>query len=170
MNRRTRTPSYLILLLAFSQLAAGGEVFTWIDAGGVTHFSEVPPGDVASGVARVELPTAPAGIPGTGADYYSVINQVARMEARRLQREKLRAERLAAEAAIRKARAEELAALETARQPTGLEEPRYYPLYLHHPRPGHWPHRPPRPSHYDHRRRDTGSRNYLQSRRNDMVW
>lgn len=170
MNRRIRTPSCLILLLAFSQLAAG-EVFTWIDAGGVTHFSEAPPANVASGVARVRLPPVQAGILDTRADYYSVINQAARMEARRIERERLRAERLAAEAAVRKARAEELAALETARRAASLEEPRYYPLYLQYPRRyGHRPHKGHRPGHYDHRQRDTGSRNYLQSRRNDMVW
>ena len=169
MNKRTSIPVYLFLLLAFSQ-APAGEIYTWVDAGGITHFSETPPEDTDTGAAQVELQPAPAALPGTDADYYSVVNQAARMEARRLENEKLRAERLQAEAEARRARAEELAALETSRQAAGLEDPRYYPLYLHNPRYGQRPHRGHRPRHYDRRHRDSGRRNYIQSRRNDPVW
>jgi hypothetical protein len=168
MNTHTSIPAGLILLLAFS-LAGAGEIFTWVDASGITHFSETAPDEAATGVAEVELPPAPTGVPDTGENYYSVINQAARMEARRLENEKLRAERLQAEAEARKARAEEQAALEAARQAASLEEPRYYPLYTHYPRYGHrpWKHRPRHP---DRHYRDTGRRNYFRSRRNDPVW
>ena len=53
MNKRTSIPVYLFLLLAFSQ-APAGEIYTWVDAGGITHFSETPPEDTDTGAAQVE--------------------------------------------------------------------------------------------------------------------
>lgn len=153
MNKRTSIQAQLILLLAVST-AAAGEIYTWVDAGGVTHFSETAPLDPASGAAQVELDPAPAARPQTADDYYSVINQAARMQARRLASEKLRAERLQAEAEARRARAQELAAQEAARQAASLEEPRYFPLYLYYPRTGHRPYRGHHPQHHDRRHPD----------------
>lgn len=170
MNMRTSITAQLILLLAFST-AGAGEVFTWIDAHGITHFSETPPPEEAAGRAtQLELRPVPAARPWAGEDYFSVTKQAARMEARRLANEKLRAERLQAEAEARRARAEEQAALDAARQPAIQQEPRYYPLYLNYPRYGQRPSHRHRPRPHDRRHRDHGSRNYISSRRNDPVW
>jgi len=169
MKTYTRIPALLLLLLAVST-AGAGEIYTWIDAEGITHFSETAPEDPAAAAAPLALEPPPATRPPAGDDYYSVINQAARMEARRLAAERLRAERLRAEAEARRARAQELAAQEAERQATWQEEPRYYPLYLHYPRGGHGPYRGHHPQHHDRRHPDTGRRNYFESRRNDPVW
>lgn len=150
MHKLTRIPLFLLLLLPLSP-ATGGEIFTWVDASGITHFSEQPPENAPGEVFRLELPPAPPFRPYPADDYYSVINQAARMETRRLQNEKLRAERLQAEAEARRARAEEQAALETAHRTTSEEETRYYPLYLHYPRHAQRPYRGHRPRHHDRR-------------------
>ena len=169
MKKFTGITLYVALFLAFSQTPAG-EIYTWVDASGIVHFSATPPDDAASEVAQIELPPPPPARPNAGDDFYSVVNQAARMRARRLESEALRAQRRAADAAARQARAEELAALEFARQASMQGEPRYYPLYLHNPRIGHRPHWKHRPGHHDRHYRDTGRGSYFRSRRNDPVW
>jgi hypothetical protein len=147
--------SVLLLLPGFP--AWGGTVYSWTDAGGVTHFSESPPDDPRIESTVMDIEPAPA-VESPGADdYYSVANQAARMEARRLEQERRRAEILTAEAEARRAEAE----AEVARErdtATEEEATRYYPLYLWypyghrlHPRyrdhlhlPPHKPHPPPR--------------------------
>ena len=169
MKKLTGIMLYLALFLAFSQTPAG-EIYTWVDADGIVHYSATPPDDATSEVAQIELPPPPPPRPASAEDFYSVINQAARMRARRLESEALMAQRRAADAAARQARAEEQVALELARQSSIQDQPRYYPLYLHNPRIGHRPYWKHRPGHHDRHYRDTGRGSYFRSRRNDPVW
>jgi hypothetical protein len=142
-----------VCCLAITLLAHAGEqiVFTWVDANGVTHYSETPPEDTAVEAFQVELEQAPAAGPAQDADHYSVVKQAQRMEQSRLANERIKTERLRAEAEARRAAA--------ARQPyvsSGEDDTeRYYPVqpYFYGYRPGYRPgykpgHRPGgRPGH-----------------------
>ncbi len=139
-----------LVLLTLLSSGSAGPVYTWVDASGITWFSDSPPTEEPVSLSLIEdLPPPAAGIPADG-DFYSVINQARRMETRRLLNEKLTAERLQAEAEANQARAEALA----AQQPTIVYEDGpggyiypYYPRYhkRHHNK---HPHRDPRPKHY----------------------
>jgi hypothetical protein len=137
-----------LLLFLFLQVALADAVYRWVDAEGVTHFSETPPADAAGPVHVLDLPPAPPASQETD-DYYSVANQAARMEASRLERERVRAEQLRAEAALREAKAA------ATPEPSVPEEPEAIPVfrYRHYHYPGYAPpvydyrhdrHRPPR--------------------------
>jgi len=127
----------LVTLLAccttLPALAVG--VHKWVDADGLTHYSDEPPG--AGETMLIELPEPavsksdddekPAG------DYYSISNQWQRMNQERLERERLNLER----AKIRAAR--QTPAPDTA--DAGEDEVRYVTVYRdfglrrHHRRP-----------------------------------
>ena len=134
--------------------AVAGTVYTWVDAQGVTHFSETPPPDPGVQPAMIELRPPPP--PSEYDDYYSVIRQAERMERRRLENDKLEAERLQAEAEAMRARIEAEAAMQTPDTnaddsfgylPVYPGYPGYVPGYGNRPwrpgdrpgRPGHWP-------------------------------
>jgi hypothetical protein len=133
--------SLTLLLLLSAPLAGAAQIFTWVDDTGVTHFSETPPADdkADSRLLDLDMP-APRGPDRTGDDFYSVINQAARMQTRRLENEKLAAEKKQAYAEARKARAEATAIQQGAYNYNN--SPRYYPVYSYYPRYGHHPWKP----------------------------
>jgi hypothetical protein len=127
---RTPTIAGCCLLVLLQPAAWSARVYSWTDAHGITHFSETPPADTRIEATVLEIEPAPA--PGTPAadDYYSVVNQAARMEARRLEMERHRAEILKAEAQARQAEAAAAAAARaTAKAETPPPAGSYYPLY-----------------------------------------
>lgn len=147
--------SVALVLLSLAARAIAGVIYTWTDAAGITHFSETPPPDPTLQARPIELPEPPPGMQPPG-DYYSVINQLNRMQTQRLETEKLIAERKRAEAEARRAVAEaEAQQQQDAYQEAAPEYYPVYPLYGYRPpyarppgmrpghRPGHWPdHRP----------------------------
>jgi Domain of unknown function (DUF4124) len=155
MQLLQQIPAFIVLLAVLSGSTAG-PVYTWVDDSGITHFSDTPPTDESLGAGLIEdLPPPAAGMPADG-DFYSVVNQVQRMETRRLLNEKLIAERLQAEAEAGRVRAEALAAQQPVivyeNEPGGY----IYPYYQHYHHRRHGKHRPgdhkpgshPRPEHY----------------------
>ena len=136
-------PLSLTLLLALTMPVAGAaQIFTWVDDTGVTHYSETPPPDDAPDGRRIEIETPPPRGPDrAGDDFYSVINQAARMESRRLEHEKLEAEKKQAIAEARKARAEAAAIQQGAHNDNNYTT-RYYPVFPYYPRYGHHPWKP----------------------------
>ena len=156
MNIRTVSPFIILLLLPIAQTSAG-QVYTWVDESGTTHFSEAPPNDEAISAEQINLQPAPSAGNIIGDDFYSVANQADRMERTRLENEKLTAERLQAEAEARKANAEARATKQIQYQENTQDDARYYPAYSYYPgyrrRPGygygHKPHpgKPGRPGH-----------------------
>jgi hypothetical protein len=132
MKRNTHILMYALISLSVSANSAE-EVYTWIDAGGTTHFSESPPLESETDAQLIEvLPASGAG-PGNMTDesFYSVINQAERMQTRRLENEKLAAEKKLADARASKARAEAQAALQDSYNNDPVT---YYPVYPYYPR------------------------------------
>jgi hypothetical protein len=139
--------------------ADAGTIYTWVDAHGVTHFSESPPPDPAVRPAMIDLRPLPPP-PSDYDDYYSVIRQAERMERRRLENEKLEAERRQAEAETVRARREAEAATQPPPNNYADTDSVYLPAYPFYPgygpgygdkpwrpgdrpgRPGYWPDRP----------------------------
>jgi hypothetical protein len=161
MKKRSHIPVCSLLFLALGTPAGADQVYTWIDAAGVTHFSDESPEDSALEIDRLHMSTPAEADRVSGDDYYSVINQATRMEARRLESAKSNALRKRAEAEARRADAEALATIEINLKDYSEDDTRYYPLYPYYPhhrhhksrkhsrkRPGHLPdfHRPGFPS------------------------
>jgi hypothetical protein len=154
MNIRSVTPLIIFLLLPIAQSSAG-QVYTWVDENGTTHFSEAPPDNEAISTEQINLQPAPSAGIIAGDDFYSVANQADRMERTRLENEKLTAERLQAEAEANRARAEARATQQIQYQGSSQDDARYYPAYSYYPnyrhRPGHGnkphPGKPGRPGH-----------------------
>jgi len=85
----------IAVIITASQLllpaAAQGVAYQWVDAEGVTHFSDKPPasGQTAQGnVASIDLPAEPAAA-NPAEDYYSIANQWKRLHKERLDNRKL---------------------------------------------------------------------------------
>ena len=117
-----------------SPAVAATEIYKWVTADGVTHYSESAPASGAPAVETVEL--VDVGPPAQTAPGYDAVLEVAKeIEAGRLERERLRLER-------DKLRQEQ--ALAAAReQHQDFQGTSYYPVfpYYHH-YPGNHP-RPP---------------------------
>jgi hypothetical protein len=142
MHADIRISLYALLIMAMQPVFAA-PVYTWTDAEGVTHFSEVPPPGQDEAL-QLELEPYPApGMPED--DYFSVINQAARMESRRLERERLEAQRMQAEAEARRAHAEAMAAREAAAGPAQPPPATGYLYFPGYPYRSHRPHPPYRP-------------------------
>jgi len=147
-----------VLLLAGLQTASAEQVYTWTDLAGVTHFSQLPPPPGVGAAQQLDLPPyRPVLNPED--DYYSVINQAARMEERRLERERLEAERRQAEAEALRARTEAQAARDAATAPPA---PVYVPWYPARSWPAH-----PHHGRYPQRKAPYGTRYWLEYGKHD---
>ena len=131
-----------ILLSLPASLASAAQVYTWVDAVGVTHFSETPPPNPATDTQLVDIQPPPTSTDAPAKDFYSVINQAERMEKSRLANEKLAAEKKQADAEASKARAEAAALQQRSYNNSTNDDTRYYPAYPYYPRYGHRPGRP----------------------------
>ena len=94
----------LLIILAKAEAAMAGQIYKWTDPEGLTHYSEVPPVVIDESVNTLAIDLS--GYLGNAGndDYYSVVNQVKRMEESRHKKERLRLERDAQRLAERKAR------------------------------------------------------------------
>ena len=119
-----------MLLCSIGCNAPAATIHRWIDADGLTHFSDAPPSAAVDGATTIEIDDTYPLLPDTKADYYSIANQWNRMREERDAKNKLTLE----EARIR---TEQSAALAYS-QPMS-EQPSYrggYPIYgLPHHRP-----------------------------------
>lgn len=124
---------FLLLLCSISLPAAATLVHRWVDADGVTHFSDALPDDAAVDVSTVELDDFPP-LAAAEANYYSIANQWKRMREERQAKTKFYLEKA-------RIRARESA---TAIDAEPLEHSSYggYPVYTlahgrHHARASH---------------------------------
>jgi hypothetical protein len=144
--KRSSRPCLAILLTLPLSFASAAQVYRWVDDSGVTHFSETPPPQNEHDTQVIDI--APALPPAsdnanTGDDdFYSVINQADRMEARRLENERLAAEKEQAKTEASRTRAEAAAIQQTPAIDSADNNSRYYPVYPYYPRYGHHPGRP----------------------------
>ncbi len=93
---------YLLLTALLTPVLAG-PIYTWVDRDGVTHFSESPPENASTKARQIEVEPVPVVGNTGGDDYYSVVQQLERMQKRRLENERAQAEQLKAETAARQA-------------------------------------------------------------------
>ena len=146
--KQTLTGSLLLALL--STPGFSDPVYTWVDGDGVTHFSESPPENAAVKARQIQVEPVPVVGNTGGDDYYSVVQQLDRMQKRRLENERAQAEKLKAEAAARQAEAESAA----AKTHESRDEPAstiVYPV--------------PVPVHPPQRHRHDGLRDYVREQR-----
>jgi hypothetical protein len=117
-------------LLAFAAAPVGAtEIYRWVDADGVVHFSQTAPAGAVGGVRRetVENPV-PSGY-DPEQDIYDVAGQQERMQALRAEQERRRSERREREA-------------QAAPPPASAPQGQGYPVYWG---PGYRPRPPLRP-------------------------
>lgn len=90
--RISRNIGVLLLLGGQVALAQAAVIHKWVDADGVTHYSDAPPAASATAVEQIELAAPPARGPNYSQDaYYSIANQWRRMHRERIELEKARA-------------------------------------------------------------------------------
>jgi len=153
MKRCTHTCLAMLLTMPVT-FSSATQVYRWVDDSGVTHFSETPPAENAADIQVIDIAPTPAPASGNASaeddDFYSVVNQAKRMEARRLENERLAAEKEQARAEASRARAEAAAIQQGPSTDSADNSVRYYPVYPYYPRYGHHPWKPghrPKPGH-----------------------
>jgi len=83
---------FISAALLFSVTASGEQIYRWVGADGVTHFSETQPDVDPSSVEILEV--VPAGrLSAAPRDYRSVLDVAKDIESSRLERERLRLEK-----------------------------------------------------------------------------
>jgi hypothetical protein len=138
-----------LLLALMSTPVFAGPIYTWVDRDGVTHFSESPPENASVKARQIQVEPVPVVGNTGGDDYYSVVQQLDRMQKRRLENERAQAEQLQAETAARQA---ETAAVK-AQEQESRDEPAptiVYPVPV------------PVPVHPPQRHRQDGLRDYVR--------
>jgi len=96
MNRHCTTLLGLVLACSVALPVGAAAVHKWVDADGVTHYSDKPPDSVETTLIELSEPLAvkTASEDGRPADdYYSISNQWQRMNQERLERDRLNLER-----------------------------------------------------------------------------
>ncbi len=133
MNKYARISLYLIvfLLVAILKPVHAGSVHKWIDAQGVTHYSDQLPENNSKMAAQIEVTRVDVSSTyhhsSKQDDYYSVTNQWARMREERIARKQLQLEKAKLKAAQRSAVPQVVYVNEIEEnQSRGI----YYPTYL----------------------------------------
>jgi len=113
----------ILLLCSICPVVSAATVHQWVDASGITHFSDSPPPENVSAAKTLELSDDFPPAVDTRSDYYSIANQWDRMRQERDAKSRLRLER-------DKIRAERAAAVAYSEPQQDYGSERYYPLYL----------------------------------------
>ena len=74
-------------------------VHKWVDANGITHYSDTPPEITPVQLTQIEVPDVVVTADKTTSDYYSIANQWQRLHRERLERDRLALERAKQEVA-----------------------------------------------------------------------
>ena len=82
-----------LLLGGCAALAQASVIHKWIDADGVTHYSDEPPTGSVTEPVQIDLPSPPGIANRAGNDYYSIANQWRRMHRERIDLERARVPR-----------------------------------------------------------------------------
>ncbi len=89
MQRSIATRSLLILLGFILLPAQATVVHKWIDADGVTHYSDTAPGSSPAQVSIIDIPERNLVKTDVDNDYYSIRNQWQRLYKERIEKQKL---------------------------------------------------------------------------------
>ena len=126
-------------------------VHKWVDANGITHYSDTLPEIAPAKITEIEVPDTDGNTDSNASDYYSIANQWQRLHQERLERDRLALER-EKQAAARQPSAPEVVYVEssdeTSHQFIYLGTPRLrHRIYRSHDRAGrHYRHGHNRPS------------------------
>ena len=94
------TTALLLLMVSLLLSAHAAVVHKWIDADGVTHYSDEAPGSAVTDVLMIDVPAGKSDKTDTKNDYYSIKNQWQRVYKERLELQKLELERDRQKAAL----------------------------------------------------------------------
>ena len=94
------TTAFSLLMVSLLLSAHAAVVHKWIDADGVTHYSDEAPGPAVTEVSMIDVPAGNSDKSDAKDDYYSIKNQWQRVYKERLERQKLELERDRQKAAI----------------------------------------------------------------------
>ena len=99
MKRSITTQTLFLILSCALPPAYATVVHKWVDADGVTHYSDKAPAPGTTQVSMIDVPESNSINDGVKNDYYSIKNQWQRVHQERLEREKLKLEKARQEAA-----------------------------------------------------------------------
>jgi hypothetical protein len=138
MNIRGKKGLSCLLLAIAVPLSAHAEIYRWVDADGVVHFSDRPPVSDSAEVSTVAVQAAQPASREPGSDPFNLDATAARTQA---QRDKLADQR---EQRATQSPATPAPVVQTQGQVADYDEPYGYPAYPRPPRPDR-PVRPIRP-------------------------
>ncbi|MDH3446645.1 MAG: DUF4124 domain-containing protein [Gammaproteobacteria bacterium] len=98
MNCALKQMAIVTFVACLSNLAAAAVIHKWVDADGVTHYSDEAPATAEIPVTEIDVPPAQAASGDATEGYYSITNQWERMRRERIEREKLALEKARFEA------------------------------------------------------------------------
>jgi hypothetical protein len=84
---------FLVVLSAMAGSSGAATVHRWVDADGVTHFSDTPPPSTQTDVETIEIGDDYSSASEGNDDYYSITNQWRRLNEERQARQQLSLER-----------------------------------------------------------------------------
>ncbi len=93
MRRSIVTLAVLLLTGCLLLPAHAAVVHKWIDANGLTHYSDTAPGSSATQVSMIDIPERNLVKTDVDSDYYSIKNQWQRLYKERLEKQKLELEK-----------------------------------------------------------------------------
>jgi hypothetical protein len=92
MQRSRAIQGIAILMSCALSPAFAATVHKWVDADGVTHYSDEAPEPSMTQVTKIDVPEAKSAKAGVENEYYSIMNQWQRVHKERLEQEKLKLE------------------------------------------------------------------------------
>lgn len=138
MVRMTKVTLLALAIAAWATGAAAQEIYRWVDAEGVVHFSDTPPPAESAEVQTLDVPAAPPAGYDPAADIFNIEATRQRTQARR---ERLQEQ---ADERARSSRSPSPPVVQSGGQAVNYGYPYVYPVYPRPPRPNPPP-RPPRP-------------------------
>jgi hypothetical protein len=124
MQRTVLQTIFTLATCAMLGNAGAANVYKWVDADGITHYSDAPPDAIETMLIDLPepIPASTAGEPEADSDYYSITRQWERMNRERLEREKLEVERARIRAAKKASQPPPIYVQQT-------DDVRYVPIY-----------------------------------------
>lgn len=131
MNRSIAAQLAPILLAGALTSATAGVAHKWVDADGITHYSDAPPAIETSPVTLIELAVSDTPANDPAAAYYSIRNQWLRIQEERLARERIRLEQIRLKSQTPSAAPQVITLHAVETRPYGLQQPRFRPRLYH---------------------------------------
>ncbi len=138
MKCRSTVTAILIVSACLAVPVQAELVHKWVDADGVTHYSDDPPATDATQATSIEVPAPGSRTTHPQDDYYSIANQWQRMHRERLERDRIALEKAKVKAARENSRRESERRAQSETRYVVEKRGYAYPWYGH----GHRPYKP----------------------------